>query len=153
MNDNSKKYIMHRYTKFALYGLGIVIILVVGLQIWFVRNAKEILKTIVEEKSKGRIKLELSDVSFSVFNNRMQIKDGDITSSDSVTVPTSYHVTFNKLTLKVASFWPLILKRDLKLDSIDIYNPVIEVLQWRNDTVTQNKEDLSVTEEMGRIYN
>ena len=144
---------MHRYTKFALYGLGIVIILVVGLQIWFVRNAKEILKTIVEEKSKGRIKLELSDVSFSVFNNRMQIKDGDITSTDSVTVPTSYHVSFNSLTLKVASFWPLILKRDLKLDSIDITSPVIEVLQWRKDTVTQNKENLSVTEEMGRIYN
>ena len=153
MTDNKKKYTLNRYAKFALYGLGIIMILVLGLQIWFVKNAKDILKTIVEEKSKGRIKLELSDVSFSVFNNRMQIKDGDITSTDSVTVTTSYHVTFNKLTLKVASFWPLILKRDLKLDSINIYNPVIEVLQWRKDTVNQNKEDLSVTEEMGRIYN
>ena len=133
----------------CIFGTGVL-----GLHIWFVNNARGILKNIVEEKSKGKVKLELSQLRFNFFSNQLQIHQGDLRSTDTVTVPTSYHVKFSKLTLRVHSFWPLLLNKSLVLDSINILNPVIEVLQWKKDTTKNNsKEDLSVTQEMGRIYN
>jgi hypothetical protein len=142
--------------RLKIFGIvvGIIAVVIIGLQIWFVYNAKDILIGIVESKSKGKVKLDLSNVKFNFLSNQLQIREGDLISTDTSTVPTSYHVKFSTLTLKVRSYWPLLLNRSLSLDSINIHNPVIEVLQWRKDTASRkSKDDLSVTQEMGRLYN
>jgi hypothetical protein len=121
---------------------------------WFINNARGILIDIVKEKSDGQVKLELSKARFNFFSNQLQIHEGELTTADTLTPETSYRVKFSALTLKVRSFWPLLLKKDLYLDSININNPVIEVVQWKKDTLQKSKsDDISITEEMGIIYN
>lgn len=142
--------------RLKIFGLvvGIIAVVIIGLQIWFVYNAKDILIGIVTSKSKGKVKLDLSNVKFNFFSSQLQIREGDLVSTDTLTVPTSYHVRFSTLTLKVRSYWPLVLNKSLLLDSINIHNPVIEVLKWRKDTASRkSKDDLSVTQEMGKVYN
>src|SRR4051794_6045786 len=85
----------------------VFIVAVVGLHIWFVNNARSVLKQIVAEKSHGKLKLELSQLSFNFFSNKLQIRTADLASIDT-TQSMSYHISFRKLTVRVHSFWPLV---------------------------------------------
>src|SRR5207237_3765938 len=109
---------------------------------------------IVSDQSHGKLKLELSQLRFEFLTNKLQIRVADLQSTDSVSQPISYHVRFRKLTVKVHSFWPLLFQHKLLLDSIKLHDPDIEVFQWRKDTTLKsNKEDLTVPQQMGKLYN
>jgi hypothetical protein len=143
-----------RYLKWLLITVGVLAFAVIGLHIWFVRNARSVLMEMVSSRSNGRLKLELSEVSFNLFSNKLKIREADLMSIDSLSQPTTYHVKFRKLTVRVASFWPLLLEKRLLLDSIKLHDPEIEVFQWREDTTTETKGNgLSITQQMGRLYN
>ncbi len=46
------------------------------------------------------------------------------------------------------------LQKKLLLDSIKLHDPEIEVMQWRKDTTSRiAKDELSITQEMGKLYN
>jgi hypothetical protein len=123
-----------------------------GLNIWFVNNAGELLKTIVASKSEGKLRLELSKVSFNFLTRRIQIREGDLISTDSVSRPSTYHVKFRKVTIRVHSFWPLLFQNKLLLDSVKLHDPEIEVVQWRKDT-SASLEDITIARAMGKVYN
>ncbi|HEY1115099.1 MAG TPA: hypothetical protein VGE66_16125 [Chitinophagaceae bacterium] len=143
-----------RYLKTFLIALGVLVLAITGLQVWFVHNAKGILKDIVTERSQGKVKLELSQLTFNFFSNKLQVRQADLLSVDSTTSPTTYRIQFRRLSLRVASFWPLLLKKQMTLDSIKLLDPRIEVTQWRKDTSTRSdREDLSIPRQMGTLYN
>lgn len=143
-----------RYLKPFLITLGVVVLAVIGLQVWFVHNAKGILKDIVTARSHGKVKLEMSQLTFNFFTNKLQVRQADLVSVDSLTSPTTYRIQFRRLTLRVASFWPLLLKKQMTLDSIKLLDPRIEVTQWRKDTASQAaRDDLSIPRQMGTLYN
>jgi hypothetical protein len=155
MTPSKTKSRRKRLFRLLLVTLAVLVISIAGLHIWFVNNARAVLKQIVSEKSHGKLKVELSKLSFDFFSNKLQIHEADLVSTDTVNMATSYHVKFRKLTLRIHSFWPLILERKLLLDSIKLHDPEIEVFQWRKDTVSikPTKNDLSVSQEMGKLYN
>jgi hypothetical protein len=143
-----------RFLKLLLIVVLVFSLGVLGLHIWFVNNARGVLKQIVATKSHGKIKLELSQLRFEFLSNKLQVREADLTSIDSIGQSTTYHVKFRKLTLRVNSFWPLILQKKLLLDSIKLHDPEIEVFQWRNDTLSRLvKDELSISQEMGKLYN
>jgi hypothetical protein len=126
---------------------------VLGLHIWFVNNARSVLKEMVAAKSNGKIKLELSKLTFEFFSNKLQVREADLTSTDSLTNPTTYHIKFRKLTLRINSIWPLVFQKKLLLDSIKLHDPQVEIMQWRRDTTKKRSgDDLSISQEMGQLY-
>ena len=141
------------FKRFALFTLAIAII-IVGLHLWFVYNAKTILKNYIYEQSGGKIKLELSSLELNLLSKRLQINKADIISIDSLSEPITYHVTFNKLSLRVGSLAALLFQKRLLVDSLKLYDPNIQVMQWRKDTARVGvKDELSIPEEMGKFYN
>ena len=154
MPEPRQRLQIKRYQKTFLLALGVLVLAVIGLQVWFVHNAKGILKDIVTARSHGKVKLELSQLTFNFFSNKLQVRQADLVSVDSTTSPTTYRIQFRRLTLRVASFWPLLLKKQMTLDSIKLLDPRIEVTQWRKDTTTRaDREDLSIPRQMGTLYN
>jgi hypothetical protein len=148
------KSLRRRVINILLVSIGILVLSVLSLHIWFVNNARGVLKQIVADKSHGKVKLELSQLSFDFFSNKLQIREADLVSTDTVNQATTYHVKFRKLTLHIHSFWPLVLQKKLLLDSIKLHDPDIEVFNWRKDTVQKRvKNELSVPQEMGKLYN
>ena len=143
-----------RLFKVALIIIGVISFTIFGLQIWLVHNARDVLKQIVADKSDDKLRLELSQVRFNFFSNRLQVRKAELISMDSISQPATYHVKFRKLTLRVRSFWPLLLNNKLLLDSIKLHDPDIEVVQWRKDILLAvTRDDLSIAQEMGRLYN
>jgi len=148
------KPVFRRFFKILLIVIGIHVIVILGLHIWFVNNARGVLKQIISEKSNGKLTLKLSKLSFDFFSNKLQVREADLESTDSITQPATYHVKFRKLTLRIHSFWPLILQKKLLLDSIKLHDPEINVALWRKDTTLKFvKDDLSLPQEMGKLYN
>src|SRR5687768_10074934 len=138
------KSVFRRFFKILLIVIGIHAIVILGLHIWFVNNARGVLREIVTEKSGGKLKLRLAKLSFDFFSNKLQIREAALESTDTVSQPASYHVKFRKLTLRIHSFWPLVLQKKLLLDSIKLHDPTIDVMLWRKDTTSRFvKEDLS----------
>ena len=142
-----------RFFKMLLVVVIAFFLVVLGLHIWFVNNARTVLQQIVTTKSHGKINLELSQLRFEFLSNKLQIREADLASTDTINQSTTYHVKFRKLTLRVASFWPLLFKNQLLLDSIKLHDPEIEVFQWTKDTSSKVfKDELSISHEMGRLY-
>jgi len=154
MATADRKPRVKRTLTILLIACGALVVSVVGLHIWFVNNARGVLKEMVAVKSNGKIKLELSKLSFNFFTNELQVKEADLASTDSLTQPTTYRIGFKKLNLRIASFWPLIFQKKLLLDSIILQDPTVQVLQWRKDSTHKfSNDELSVTQEMGKLYN
>src|SRR4029078_7860826 len=114
--------------------------------LWFKYNARRVLKNYISEQSHGKIRLELSELDLNLFLNRLQIREADLVSTDSTHEAITYHVTFRKLTLRVASLWDLLFKNKLVLDSIKLHDPTFDVMQWRKDTA-RVKDELSIPQE------
>src|SRR5688500_6067411 len=87
-----------------------------GLHIWFVNNARTLLIYMVEQKSKGKVKLALSEVSFDCFSRKLKVREADLMSTDSTTSPTTYKIQFRKLTIPINSISALIFQKKLFLD-------------------------------------
>src|SRR5688572_23393159 len=92
-----------RFFKSVLITAVIFLVTVLGLHIWFVNNARSVLKQIVSAKSQGKVNLELSQLRFEFLSNKLQIREADLASNNNSGDATTYHVKFRKLTLRVNS--------------------------------------------------
>ena len=146
-------------SRFKLLKISIVlaIIALVALFVvhqWFANNARKALTQYIAEQSKGNIQLTLSGLDVNLFTKRLKINDAVLVSTDSINSPITYQASFSQLSLNVASVWSLLINKELLLDSVKLYNPVINVYQWRKDT-TENVSvsELSIPQELGKVYN
>ncbi len=143
-----------KYLKVSIIVVATLGILVLALNYWYVNNARRVLKEYIYNESDGRIKLELSNLNLNLLSNRIRIYNADLVSTDSLTAPITYHVSFSNISVKIGSLMSLIFEKKLLLDSVKLYNPVIQVIQWRNDTAqVVVKDELSIPQEMGKVYN
>ncbi len=142
-----------RLLKVLLMVILVPALIVGGIHIWFVQNARSVLKQYITDESGGKLKLELSQLDLNLLSKRLQIHEADLISIDSANEAITYHVAFRTLSLRVASVWALLVNKKLLLDSIKLQDPVIEVMQWRKDTTQALiKDELSIPQEMGKVY-
>lgn len=154
MQIKQKKSPQKRFIRLTLIVTAVVALIILGLHIWFVNNARNLIKGIVAKESKGKLKLELSQVSFDFLENKLQVREVDLFSTDSITQATTYRVSFRKLTIKTGSFWSLLFNKTMDIDSIKLHDPSIVVTQWKKDTTRKfAKDELSISQEMGKLYN
>ena len=89
-----------------------------------------------------------------VCTRHLQVKQAKLVSTDTTSQAVSYNITFDKLSIKVGSFWPLLFNREIAIDSVEVLNPIINITQWRKDsTRISGQEDISIPRQMGKIYN
>ena len=148
---SSKPIYRTRLVRILFVSAIVITISSIGVHLWFKYNARKVLKRYISEQSHGKIKLELSELDLDLFLNKLQIREADLVSTDSTHEAITYHVTFRKLTLRVASVWDVLFKNKLVLDSIKLHDPVFEVMQWRKDTA-RVKDELTIPQEMGKVY-
>ncbi len=150
----SRKLTLRQSIRWLLSIAGIFLLLVIGLHVWFVNNARSQLIQIVHDKSHGKVSLGLSHLSYNFLNDNLEVKDARIFSTNKNDA-LAYNVSFSKLNLRVQSFWSLLLKKKLLLDSIRLENPVIHLVKNRNDLAKTDTtlDDVSLPREIGKIYN
>src|SRR4028119_259700 len=123
-----------RLLKRSLLTAGVLVLIAVALQVWFIQNARAVFKNYIHEQSRGKIKIELSQLDLNLLSNRLQIDQAELASTDSTNEPITYHVAFSRVSVKVGSIWKLLFDKKLLLDSLKLYDPVIRITLWRKDT-------------------
>lgn len=142
------KPLVRKLLKIAGIVMGLLLIVLVVAYLWFVHHAEKIIRDIVHLKSGGTVELSLKSITYSFRERQLNLKEAIIYNTDSLTKKTSCRVSVNKLHLKLHSLTPLLLHRELVIDSILISNPDIRVM--KSDTL--EKKHGSLSREIGDLY-
>lgn len=148
-----QRFFRKTFVKLSLILITILTIAFTLLHIWFVHNANRLLIDLVNKRSGGKLKLELSDVKFDFFSSEVKIHKAKITSSGDDKTKITYQVSFQKITLSTNSLWRAFFKNSLEIKKIKLYDPVIEVFSRQKDNTTESKNNLSLGMELGKLYN
>jgi len=142
----------------ALILLGIVAMVILAFNFWFIDHAKDALEQIVYNQSKGKLRLKVSKFKFNWVTNKIELENASIHSTDT-TAATSYSVNTERISIKARGFLPLLIKKEILIDSIRLTAPNViftrhapkkHTLKHKDTTVDNS---FSVAQEMGRISN
>ncbi len=143
------KPLVRKLLKITGIVMGILLVLLVVAYLWFVHHAESIIRDIVRSKTNGTVELSLKSITYDFGQRRLNLKEAVIYNTDSVRTKTAYRISVKRLSLQLHKLTPLILHRELVIDSILINNPDISVM--KSDTL--EKRHGSLTHEIGDLYN
>jgi len=132
--------------------LGTIIILLVALHVYVVNNAESLIEEIVASESKGKLKAKIKNITFNYFSKKVELDDVTFYSNDSLDLKTSYHFQIDKIKLRVKALIPIFTRRELRIDSLALVAPKIEVTRLKA-LLDTSRSEISIPHEMGRIYN
>jgi hypothetical protein len=142
------KPLARKVLKITGIAVGVLLVLLVVAYFWFIHHAESIIREIVHHKSKGKVALSLKNIVFNFSDRRLDLKHAILYNTDSASKKTTYHVSVEKLSLQLHALMPLVLHRELIIDSILIANPDIRVM--KSDTLEKRQGSLS--REIGDLY-
>ena len=132
--------------------LGIIIITITALHVYVVNNAESLVEEIVANESNGKLKLKVENIKFNYFSRKIELQNVTFFSNDSLDLKTSYYFQVDKIKMKVKALIPIFTRRELRIDSLALMAPKIEVTRLKPlDRPTQS--EVSIPQEMGRVYN
>ena len=133
--------------------LAILMLLLVGFHFWFKAHALHLLEDMVSSKSKGKVKLKIEKLRFNYFTRKIDLEKAIFYNTDTVGGSTAYRFSVEKMQLQVKAFLPLVLKKEVLIDSLTLLHPTIEVTRLRAiEKDTTIKKDVSIPEELGKVY-
>ena len=135
--------------------VGSFMLLLISFHFWFVYHAEEILQDMVAARSNGKIHLQVENFKFNWFSKKMSLENAVFYTTDSLKTGTAHRFTVRKMNLKVKAVYPMIFENSVLINTLSLKDPdiiVTRIHSGKKDT-TSNKKDVSIPEEMGRIYN
>lgn len=132
--------------------LGVIIIIITALHIYVVNNAESLVEEIVTNESNGKLRLRVENIKFNYFTKKIELQNVTFFSNDSVDLKTSYYFQVDKIKMKVKALIPIFTRKELRIDSLALMAPKIEVTRLKPIDKPQQKE-VSIPQEMGRVYN
>ncbi len=148
------KRIGKRLFRIAGIILGILIVLLTAFHFWFKAHAKGLIEDLVESKSHGKIKLKIGKFSFNYFSKNMELDNAVFYNTDTATGSTAYRFSVEKIKLKAKAILPIVFRKRILIDSLNLIRPTIEVTRLRviDKPGKKAKQDVSIPEEMGKVY-
>lgn len=140
--------------KISAITLGILLVLLTGFHFWFKAHAKEMIEDMVESKSDGKLKLKINKLHFNYFSRVIELENAVFYNTDTTTGSTAYRFSVEKIKLKAKAILPIIFKKQILIDSLNLLRPHIEVTRLRviDKPDKKAKTEVSIPEEMGKVY-
>jgi hypothetical protein len=132
--------------------LGIILIIITALHIYVVNNAESLIEDIVTKESNGKLRLTVKNIKFNYFSKKVELQDVTFFSNDSLDIKTSYHFQVDRIKLKVKALIPIFTRKELRIDSLALVAPKIEVTRLK-PIDRSDQQQVSIPQEMGKVYN
>src|SRR6185436_8212491 len=132
--------------------LGVIIIIITALHVYVVNNAEALVEEIVANESNGKLRLKVDNIKFNYFSKKVELQNVTFYSNDSLDLKTSYYFQVDKIKMKVKALIPIFTRRELRIDSLSLFSPKIEVTRLKPLDKPSGKE-VSIPQEMGKVYN
>ncbi|HMU47043.1 MAG TPA: hypothetical protein PKC72_11785 [Chitinophagaceae bacterium] len=145
-----------KFLKIAGFILAGMILLFIAFHLWFIYHSKDLLENMVEERSKGKLKLKIERLSYNYFTRRMVIKKASFFSVDTSTINTSYHFDVPEIRVRLKGVISFIIEKRLIIEYMNLNAPDIIVTRLHAiEPDPDSKVDssgVSVPYEMGQVY-
>jgi hypothetical protein len=144
-----------KFLKTAAWIVGSFVALLVAFHFWFVYHAEEILQDMVASRSNGKIHLRVDNFKFNWFSKKMVLENAVFYTTDSAKSGTAHRFAVRKINLKVKAVYPMVFENRIFIQTLSLKEPDIVVTRIHslNKDTTSRKKEVSIPEEMGRIYN
>ena len=149
------KRLTRKFLKITAYFLGVLLVLMTAFHFWFIYHAEDLVEDLVSFQSKHTLALKVDKFKFNWFTYRMELRN-PVFYSTNLTASTSYQLRIKKMDIRVRAILPLLFEKKILIDSLHLENPDIIVTKLRvntKDTTAPADTSVSLTQEMGRIYN
>jgi len=135
--------------------IGVLLVLLMAAHIYIVNNAEKLLEDIVDSRSNHKLKLHVKNLKFNYFSKKIELEQALFYTADSAGQLTAYKFSVSNIKIRVNAVLPIFTKKELRIDSLFLVAPDVEVIRLRllNPSEKKEKKNISITEEMGRIYN
>lgn len=145
----------NKFLRISGYVLGFLLVALVAFHFWFKAHARQLIEDLVESRSNGTIKLKVEKFTFNWFSKKMEFQDAVFYSTDSITASTSYRFSVAKIKLKVDAILPIVFSKRIIIDTLTLLDPEIRVTRLKRSERKETgiEKDVSIPEEMGKIYN
>lgn len=147
------KPLVKKFVKVTGILLGSLIILLTAFHFWFVSHIEDIIQNLVLDKSNGKLMLQVDNVKFRWFSNKMELQNAVFFTTDSTRANTTYRFAIKEIKLKVNSVFPVIFEKKVLIDQLLLTQPEIVVTRLRLNRDNENENKVSIPLEAGRIYN
>jgi hypothetical protein len=97
MNRITKKLL-----KITAFITGGIFLLLLVFHFWFIHQAGQLIENMVDEGSKGRLKLEIRKFTFNWFSNKMELRDAVFYTTDTATAPVGYRFSVKNIRMQVS---------------------------------------------------
>jgi len=143
-----------KLVKISAIFLSILIVLLLGFHFWFKAHARKMIEDLVETKSNGKLKMKVKKFKFGYFSKKMTLHDVVFYNTDTVNEKTTYQFSIAKINVQAKGIFPIIFQNQLLIDSLVLHEPDILVTRLKSDNNEKDSldEDVSIPEEMGKIY-
>ncbi len=81
----------------------------------------------------------------------MELQNAVFYTTDSINAPAAYQFRIYRIRVELESLWQLVFHGRLLIDSLALIQPDIEAVKLRSEK--EQEENMSISQEMGRIYN
>lgn len=126
--------------------------LLTAFHFWFRDHAEEVIEDMVSARSNGKVNLKLRKFRFNYFSRKMELQNAVFYTTDSLNAPAAYQFRIYKIKVELESLWQLVFHGKLVIDSLALIQPDIEAVKLKAD-VEEQTGNMSISQEMGRIYN
>ncbi len=141
-----------RILKIMGISLGVLLVLLIGFHLWFKAHAKEIIEDLVESRSNGKLRLKIGKLHFNYFSRKFELEKAVFYNTDTATANTAYRFSVDKMKVQAKAILPIVFKKQLLIDSLHLFGPHIEVTRLRAADKPDSSKEVSIPEEMGKIY-
>ncbi len=146
-----EKKTINPFLKIAGIILCVLAVLLSSFHLWFRDHAEEVIEQLVSARSNGKVNLKLKKFRFNYFSRKMDLQNALFYSTDSIEAPVAYRFEVQKLKVEVRSLWQLVFNGKLLIDSLSLIQPDVVAIKLRENKT--NEKDISVSQEMGKMYN
>ncbi|MES1221717.1 MAG: hypothetical protein ABUT20_39835, partial [Bacteroidota bacterium] len=147
-----EKRIIKRILKLTGIIVCVLGVLLTSFHFWFRDHAEEVIESIVDAQSNGKVNLKLKKFRFNYFSRKMELQNAIFYTTDSLDSPTAYTFKISKIKVELHSLWQLVFHGKLDIESLTLINPDVEAIRLKPLKNADQKE-ISISQEMGRIYN
>ena len=111
-------------------------------------RAEFTLQQIVKSESNGKLILKVDKVQFNIFDLSFRFNKIDLQSADTSLAASGYHITTDRLSVKIQSVLPFLGGKQVIIDTFEINKPVIHIIKFKH--VAHQK--FSLPEEISKVY-
>lgn len=142
-----------RFFKITSVILLIVAVLLLCFHFWFINRSIKLLEEFVTTQSGGKYRLHIQKLRYNYATLLFELEQPALICVDTTTVLDKYDVKAKRITMNLKGLLPLILRKQIRLDSLLIDAPEISIIHQKiKDTTKALPRDPNISQDMFNAY-